>query len=185
MKAEPLKIPGMILITLEKHGDERGFFMETYRRNVFKNFGISEEFMQDSRSCSGKNILRGMHYQIQKPQGHMISVLRGKIFDVGVDLRKNSSTFGWWCGVELSASTPQQLFLPAGVAHGFCTLDDENELYYQCTDYYDPHDESGLLWCDPAVNIQWPVKNPCVNSRDHAFPALSEIAAWRLPQVVI
>lgn len=185
MKAESLKIPGMILITLEKYGDERGFFMEIYRRSVFKELGITEEFVQDSRSFSGKNILRGMHYQIQKPQGKLISVLRGKIFDVGVDLRKNSPMFGQWCGVELSASIPQQLFLPAGIAHGFCTLDDENELYYHCTDYYDPQDESGLLWCDPIVNIHWPIKNPATNARDNAFPALSEIAAWRLPQVVI
>lgn len=185
MKAESLKIPGMILITLEKHGDERGFFMETYRRSVFKELGIAEEFVQDSRSFSRKNILRGMHYQIQKPQGHMVSVLRGKIFDVGVDLRKNSPAFGQWCGVTLSAITPQQLFLPAGVAHGFCTLDDENELYYQCTDYYDPHDEGGLLWKDPAINIQWPIENPITNDRDNAFPALPKITAWRLPQVAI
>lgn len=183
MKVEQLKIPGMVLITLEKHGDERGFFMEVYRRSIFENLGVPFEFVQDSRSLSKKNILRGMHYQIKQPQGHMISVMRGKIFDVGVDLRKNSPTFGQWCGVELSAATPQQLFLPPGVAHGFCTLGEENELYYKCTDYYDPHDEGGLSWKDPQINIQWPISNPTTNARDDAFPVLSDISTWRLPQV--
>ena len=185
MKVESLKIPGMILITLKKHGDDRGFFMETYRESLFARFGIHEKFVQDSRSLSKKNILRGMHYQIKKPQGHMVSVMRGKIFDVGVDLRKNSPTFGQWCGVELSAENPQQLFLPPGVAHGFCTLDDENEIYYKCTDYYNAEDEGGLLWCDPTINIQWPLANPITNARDNAFPALSEISAWKLPQMTI
>ncbi|EKD92418.1 MAG: dTDP-4-dehydrorhamnose 3,5-epimerase RfbC1 [uncultured bacterium] len=124
-----------------------------------------------------------MHYQITKPQGQMISVLRGKIFDVGVDLRKNSPAFGQWCGVELSSDYPQQLFLPMGVAHGFCTLGDENELYYKCTGYYDAHDEGGLLWNDPSINIQWPVTDPLTNERDNAFLPLSDIPAWRLPQV--
>ena len=183
MKLEKLKIHGMLLVTLEKHGDERGFFLETYRRSVFEEFGIRAEFVQDGRSLSKKNILRGMHYQIKKPQGHMVSVLRGKIFDVGVDLRKNSQTFGQWCGVELSSDKPQQLFLPPGVVHGFCTLNEENEIYYKFTDYYDANDEGGLLWNDPTVGIEWPIQNPTSNARDNAFPLLSEISAWMLPQV--
>ncbi|OGT45992.1 MAG: dTDP-4-dehydrorhamnose 3,5-epimerase [Gammaproteobacteria bacterium RIFCSPHIGHO2_12_FULL_38_11] len=183
MKAEPLKILGMFLITLEKHGDERGFFLETYRESLFAEFGIHDKFVQDNRSFSLKNVLRGMHYQIQKPKANMVSVLRGKIFDVGVDLRQNSSTFGQWCGVELSAEKPQHLFLPAGVAHGFCTLSDENEMTYKCAGYYDPNDEGGLLWNDPIVGIEWPVANPLINERDNTFPTLSEISAWRLPQL--
>ena len=182
MKVDYFKIPGMMLITLDKHGDDRGFFMETYRYSVFSDWGIAMQFVQDSRSFSTKNILRGMHYQIKKPQGHMVSVMRGKIFDVGVDLRSKSSTFGQWCGVELSSEKAQQLYLPPGVAHGFCTLSDENEIYYKCTDYYDPHDEGGLLWCDPVVAIEWPLINPSTNVRDNAFPALSKISPWRLPQ---
>ena len=140
MKAEQLKIPGMMLITLKKHGDERGFFMETFRQSALQEIGVNYHFVQDNRSFSRKNILRGMHYQIQKPKGHMISVMRGKIFDVGVDMRKNSPAFGQWCGVTLSAENPQQLFLPPGVAHGFCALEEENEMYYKCTDYYDAQD---------------------------------------------
>lgn len=185
MRADYLKIPGMVLITLKKHGDKRGFFLEAYRHSVFQDFGITAEFVQDSRSVSRKNILRGMHYQIQNPQGHMVSVLRGTVFDVGVDLRQNSPTFGQWCGVELSADKPQQLYLPPGVAHGFCTLADENEIYYKCTDYYVAEDEGGLLWNDPSIGIQWPISHPTTNVRDNAFLRLSEITAWRLPQVSI
>ena len=183
MRAEQLKIPGMVLVTLEKHGDERGFFLETYRRSVFNELGIAAEFVQDSRSLSKKNILRGMHYQIKNPQGHMVSVMRGKIFDVGVDLRQNSPAFGQWCGVTLSEEKPQQLYLPPGVAHGFCTLNEENEIYYKCTDYYVAEDEGGLLWSDSTIEIKWPINNPSINARDNAFPVLSQISAWRLPQV--
>ena len=183
MKIEHLKIPGMTLITLTKHGDSRGYFMETYRRAVCEAAGIQYDFVQDNRSLSGKNVLRGMHYQIKNPQGHMVSVLRGKIFDVGVDLRKNSSTFGQWCGVMLSADVPQQLFLPPGVAHGYCTFEDENELYYKCTDYYYPDDEGGLLWNDPDVGIAWPIDHPLIHARDAHFSKLSELPDCCLPQV--
>lgn len=183
MIAQPLKIPGMFLITLQKHEDLRGCFMETYRESLFAQFGIHEKFIQDNFSLSKKNMVRGMHYQIKKPKGHLVTVLRGKVFDVGVDLRKNSPTFGQWCGAELSAAQPQQLFLPAGVAHGFCTLDEDNEIYYKCTGYYDASDEGGLLWCDLNVGIAWPIQNPTTNARDSHFPALSEIPAWRLPQI--
>lgn len=183
MMAKSFKIPGMFLITLEKHADQRGFFMETYRELTFAQFGVHEKFIQDNFSLSKKNMVRGMHYQIKNPKGHLVSVLRGKIFDVGVDLRKNSPTFGQWCGAELSATKPQQLFLPAGVAHGFCTLDEESEIYYKCTGYYDANDEGGLLWRDRDIGIQWPIENLTTNARDNAFPVLSEIPAWRLPQV--
>lgn len=185
MHIEHLKIPGMTLITLKKHGDSRGYFMETYRHSICQEAGMPYDFVQDNRSLSGKNVLRGMHYQIKNPQGHMISVLRGHIFDVGVDLRKNSPTFGQWCGVELSADIPQQLFLPPGVAHGYCTFADENELYYKCTDYYYPDDEGGLLWCDLDVGIQWPIENPQINDRDAHFAALMQIPDWHLPQALL
>ena len=183
MKAEYLKIPGMILITLKKHGDNRGFFMETYRESLFAELGIHEKFIQDNRSFSLKNVIRGMHYQIKNPEGKLVSVLRGRIFDVGVDLRKHSKTFGQWCGVELSAEKPQHLFLPPGVAHGFCTLEEENEMYYKCTGYYDPSNEGGLFWRDPMVDIQWPIDNPVINERDNQFPMLSDISTNRMPQV--
>lgn len=181
MKTQTLEISGMLLISLKKHGDDRGFFMETFRQSVLEDLGLRYHFVQDNRSLSRKNILRGMHYQIKKPQGHMVSVLRGKIFDVGVDLRKNSPTFGKWVGVILSADNPQQLFLPPGIAHGFCTLADENELYYKCTDYYDADDEGGLLWNDPQVGIQWPLTNPIIKARDRQFPMLSQISPNQLP----
>lgn len=183
MKAERLTIPGMLIITLEKHGDERGFFMEVFRDDVFRTAGINNNFVQDNRSLSGKHILRGMHYRVNTPEGKLVSVLRGKIFDVGVDLRRDSPTFGQWCGVTLSADVPQQLYLPPGIAHGFCTLEDENELYYQCTDYYNSEDEGGLLWCDPQIGIVWPIDKPATSKRDSHFPLLKNIANCRLPKI--
>ena len=141
MKAKETIIPGALIIELECYGDERGFFLETYQQRRYQELGLDIDFVQDNRSYSRKNVLRGMHYQVKYPQGHLVYVIRGEIFDVGLDLRSNSPAFGKWFGKCLSAENHEQLFLPAGVAHGFCVLSDEAEILYKCTDYYHPDDE--------------------------------------------
>src|SRR3990167_7578233 len=175
MQFNTCHIPSIILVDLQLHGDERGFFMETFRENTFQENGIPNRFLQDNCSRSGKHILRGMHYQIEHPQGHLVWVTQGKIFDVGVDLRLHSPTFGKWFGITLSADKPQRLYLPPGIAHGFCTLANINDIHYKCTDYYNADDEHGLNWNDPTVGIHWPISKPNLNLRDTHFPFLTDI----------
>ena len=181
MKVQETKIPGMVLIDLDAYKDSRGSFLECYQKERYKVHGIDVEFVQDNHSHSTKNVLRGMHFQINHPQGHLVYVVRGDIFDVGVDLRRDSPTFGQWLGFSLSESHPQQLFLPAGVAHGFCTLSDKADILYKCTDYFDSNDEGGLLWCDSDLKIDWPIDHPIIHNRDSGFPALKKI--FHLPNI--
>jgi len=176
MKISATKIPGVLLIDLAAFKDSRGSFLESYQQNRYKELGLNADFVQDNHSYSVKNILRGLHYQIKKPQGHLIYVVRGTIFDVGVDLRPDSITFGQWLGFRLSDALPQQLFMPAGIAHGFCALSDEVDILYKCTDYFDPNDEGGLIWNDPDLTIDWPVSDPMINERDSRFPTLKQIS---------
>ncbi|MFT4579048.1 MAG: dTDP-4-dehydrorhamnose 3,5-epimerase [Nitrospinales bacterium] len=176
MKFQETKIPGMVLIDLDVYKDSRGSFLECYQKERYKEHGIDVEFVQDNHSHSTKNVLRGMHFQVNHPQGHLVYVVRGDIFDVGVDLRRGSPTFGQWLGFRLSESHPQQLFLPAGVAHGFCTLSDKADILYKCTDYFDSNDEGGLLWCDSDLKIDWPTDHPIIHNRDSGFPLLKEIS---------
>ncbi len=182
MRIQETKIPGMLLIDLDVFRDSRGSFLESYQKERCKEYGIDVEFVQDNHSHSTINVLRGMHYQINQPQGHLVYVVRGEIFDVGVDLRRDYPTFGQWLGFRLSESRPQQLFLPEGVAHGFCTLSDKADILYKCTDYFDPDDEGGLLWCDPDLNIEWPIDEPIINNRDGSFPVLKDILDNQLPR---
>jgi dTDP-4-dehydrorhamnose 3,5-epimerase len=177
------KIPGVVHIDLVVFKDSRGNFLESYQKKRYQSQGVDVEFVQDNHSHSTKNVLRGMHYQINRPQGHLIYVIRGDIFDVGVDLKTDSPTFGQWLGVRLSADHPQQLFLPVGIAHGFCTLSDEADIFYKCTDYFDPDDEGGVLWSDPDLKIDWPVMQPIIHHRDSKFPVLREISKNRLPHL--
>ena len=144
MRVQETSIPGMVLIDLEVYRDLRGSFLECYQKERYKEYGIDVEFVQDNHSHSTRNVLRGMHYQINKPQGHLVYVVRGEIFDVGVDLRRGLPTFGKWFGFKLSESRPQQLFLPPGVAHGFCTLSDKADILYKCTNFFDPCFTYGL-----------------------------------------
>jgi len=176
-------IVGAFLITLDCHRDSRGFFIETFQRERYKEFGIAGEFVQDNRSRSEKNVLRGMHYQITHPQGHLVYVTSGAAFDVGLDLRKDSPTFKHWIGVTLSSEGHQQLYLPPGVAHGFCALTEEVEIYYKCTDYYYSGDEGGILWNDPDIGIQWPVQDPLIKGSDAQFLPLKDTAEDKLPQI--
>jgi len=181
MIVQKTKIPGMVIIDLDVFRDSRGSFLESYQKERYKEHGLNTKFVQDNHSHSKKYVLRGMHYQINQPQSHLVYVVRGDIFDVGVDLRIGSPTFGQWLGFRLSESRPQQLFLPAGVAHGFCTLSDNADILYKCTDYFDPNDEGGLLWNDPDLGIDWPIDQPIIHSRDSKFPVLRNISKSHLP----
>lgn len=183
MKVTQTAIAGAYLIDLDIHGDRRGFFLESYQRRRYAGYGIDAEFVQDNRSFSQKGVVRGMHYQVEHPIGHLVYVTHGCVFDVGVDLRAGSPTFGRHIAFTLSAESNQQLYLPPGVAHGFCTLGEENEILYKCTEYYYPDDEAGVLWNDPDLKIQWPAMNPVIKPRDAVFPRLKDIDPAKLPKI--
>lgn len=140
-------------------GDHRGYFMETYNERDFKEAGLNMKFVQDNQSKSKKGVLRGLHFQINHPQGKLVRVIKGEVFDVAVDLRKNSKTYGKWYGVILSEENKRQFYVPEGFAHGFLVLSDEAEFTYKCTDFYHPEDEGGILWNDPDIGIKWPMEN--------------------------
>ena len=149
-------IEGNCVITPTVHGDERGYFMETYNENDMKEAGLSLNFVQDNQSSSSKGVLRGLHYQKNFPQGKLVRVIRGSVFDVAVDLRKESSTYGKWYGVELSEENKKQFYIPKGFAHGYLVLSEWAEFCYKCTDFYHPGDDGGLTWNDPEIGIEWP-----------------------------
>jgi dTDP-4-dehydrorhamnose 3,5-epimerase len=138
-------------------GDDRGYFMETYHQNEFKEAGLDLNFVQDNQSKSTKGVLRGLHFQYKNPQGKLVRVIKGEVFDVAVDLRKDSATYGKWEGVKLSEDNKKQFLVPEGFAHGFLVLSDEAEFTYKCTDFYDADDEGGILWNDPEIGIDWPL----------------------------
>ena len=168
MKYIPLAIPDVVLIKPEVFGDERGFFMETFRQSEFEQHCGYYQFVQDNHSKSGHGILRGLHYQLRQPQGKLVRVTRGEVFDVAVDLRQSSPTFGHWVGEYLSEENKHQLWVPPGFAHGFLVTSAEAEFFYKCTDYYAPGDEYGLIWNDPALAINWPdvVCAPRLSNKD-------------------
>lgn len=149
-------IEGLCIITPAVHGDERGYFMETYNENDMKEAGLDLVFVQDNQSSSSKGVLRGLHYQKNYPQGKLVRVIRGAVFDVAVDFRRGSKTFGKWYGVELSEENKKQIYIPKGFAHGYLVLSEWAEFCYKCTDFYHPGDDGGLTWNDPAIGIEWP-----------------------------
>lgn len=154
---ETCDIEGLKVITPTVHGDARGYFVETYNYNDFKEAGIDIEFVQDNQSASKKGVLRGLHFQIQHPQDKLVRVIRGEVFDVAVDLRKDSPTFGQWHGVLLSEENKKQFFVPKGFAHGYLVVSDYAEFCYKCSDFYHPGDEGGLKYDDPEIGVQWPI----------------------------
>lgn len=180
MKATPTAIPDVLVIEPKVFGDARGFFFESYNRQAFKEAtGLDVDFVQDNHSKSTKGVLRGLHYQLPpKAQGKLVRVVQGEVFDVAVDLRKSSPTFGRWVGDILSAENKKQLWIPPGFAHGFLTLSDSAEFLYKTTDYYSPEHERCIRWNDPALAIKWPLQGePQVSAKDVAgasFPELSE-----------
>ena len=158
IKVSTCGIEGLFVIEPVVFHDSRGYFMETYNQNDFKEAGLDMVFVQDNQSMSTKGVLRGLHFQKQFPQGRLVRVVRGKVFDVAVDLRSASETYGKWFGVELSAENKKQFYIPEGFAHGFLVLSDEAEFAYKCTDFYHPGDEGGILWSDPSIGIDWPIE---------------------------
>lgn len=170
-----LEIPELVLIEPVVFGDHRGFFMETYKFSAFSAFGIREQFLQDNHSLSRRGVLRGLHYQNPpKAQGKLVRVLRGEIFDVAVDIRKGSPTYGRWVGVRLSEENRLMLYVPPGFAHGFCVLSDWAEVHYKTTEEYSPEHEAGILWNDPEIGIHWPIADPVLSERDKRWPPLRE-----------
>lgn len=156
IKVTPCPIEGLYIIEPTVHGDERGYFMETYSQRDMQEAGLDMIFVQDNQSMSCKGVLRGLHFQKQHPQGKLVRAIRGRVFDVAVDLRANSATYGQWYGVELSEENKKQFYISPGFAHGFLVLSDTAEFCYKCTDFYHPGDEGGLAWNDPAIGIEWP-----------------------------
>jgi dTDP-4-dehydrorhamnose 3,5-epimerase len=170
------RLDGLILLTPTKHGDERGFFMETFRADAWAAQGVPTEFVQDNHSRSRRGTVRGMHFQTSPGQGKLVRVARGRVLDVAVDIRRASPTFGQWEAVELDDELGQQLWIPPGFAHGFCVLSDEADFVYKCTSYFDPATESGFSFADPEVGIEWPAGELIYSERDRNAPRLSEIA---------
>ncbi|HFD79169.1 MAG TPA: dTDP-4-dehydrorhamnose 3,5-epimerase [Gammaproteobacteria bacterium] len=180
MKVTPMEIPEVLLIEPDVFGDRRGFFLESWHRKKYAAAGLDVDFVQDNHSRSGRGVLRGLHYQLQQPQGKLVRVVTGKVFDVAVDIRRGSPTFGRWVGVELSGDNHRQLYVPPGFAHGFCVLSDSADFLYKCTDFYAPEYEHGILWNDPDIGIDWPGADFQVSDKDAANRLLRDMGE-RLP----
>lgn len=166
MKVSKTKLEGVLLIEPTVYEDERGFFFESYNFRRYAEHGIRTNFVQDNHSRSVKNTLRGLHYQINPGQDKLVRVIVGEVFDVAVDIRFGSPTFGQWVGYYLSAENKLQMYIPVGFAHGFCVVSEVAEFEYKCSDYYSPQDERGIMWNDPDLGIDWPVKNPILSPKD-------------------
>ena len=176
MKFVPTAIPGVIVVEPDVHQDNRGFFLETYHAEKYRAGGISEVFVQDNQSRSAGGAIRGLHLQLRHPQAKLIRVIEGEIFDVAVDVRRGSPTFGTWVGVTLSADNFKQCYIPQGFAHGFAVVSAMAQVEYKCTDIYDAKSEIGIAWDDPAIGITWPVSDPVLSDRDKNHPRLADIA---------
>lgn len=168
MKVTPTAIPEVLLIEPDVFGDNRGFFMESWHKQKFTEQGLTVDFVQDNHSRSTKGVLRGLHYQLRQPQGKLVRVVTGCVFDVAVDIRRGSPTFGQWVGAELSENNHHQLYIPPGFAHGFCVMSGVTDFLYKCTAGYNPQDEHGIMWNDPAIGIRWPGDNFVISEKDAA-----------------
>jgi dTDP-4-dehydrorhamnose 3,5-epimerase len=175
MKVSKCKLDGILLIEPKLYSDDRGFFLESFEQKKYQDLGMVEEFIQDNHSRSQKNVLRGLHFTKNKPQAQIVTVIRGSIFDVVVDIRKNSPTFGQWFGTELSSEGTRQIYMPHGFAHGFCVLSECADLHYKVSQRYDSTDDGGLIWNDDQIKIDWPIKNPIVSLKDQNNRKLVEI----------
>ncbi|MBK7537765.1 MAG: dTDP-4-dehydrorhamnose 3,5-epimerase [Myxococcales bacterium] len=185
MKTLPTTLPGVLLFELDVFGDQRGRFMETYRRERYRELGVELDFVQDNFSSSSRGVLRGLHYQLENPQGKLVHVTRGEVFDVAVDIRVGSPTFGQWFGALLSADNHRQMWIPPGFAHGFLVTSEQVDFAYKVTAPYSPSDERALAWNDPQLNVAWPLQAcvdgaPTLSARDRAAPLL---AAADLPRL--
>jgi dTDP-4-dehydrorhamnose 3,5-epimerase len=176
------KLPGVLILEPKVFGDERGFFMETWHQARYEEVGVPARFVQDNLSLSSRGVLRGLHFQNPNPQGKLICVLQGEVFDVAVDIRIGSPTFGEWEGVSLSAENKRQLYIPEGFAHGFVTVSSAALFSYKCTDYYNPKTEGSILWNDADIGISWPVDTPILSDKDKAASPLREVPVSVLPR---
>jgi len=181
MKITKMRIPSIIVFEPDAFGDARGWFLETWSKNRYEQMGIKLPFVQDNVSLSSKDVLRGLHYQFPHSQGKLVSVLLGEVFDVAVDIRTGSPTFGQWVGEILSGSNHKQMYIPPGFAHGFCVMSDTALFSYKCTDYYSKADEGGISFNDPDLKIEWPVDSPVVSQKDSVFPRLKDVPKEKLP----
>jgi dTDP-4-dehydrorhamnose 3,5-epimerase len=168
------ELPGVLFIEPKIFGDARGFFYESFQAARYTQAGISGPFVQDNHSRSVKGTLRGLHFQEPRAQGKLVQVLRGTVYDVAVDVRRGSPTFGRWVGVELSEAQPRQLWIPPGFAHGFCVLSDSADFFYKCTEFYAPDAERSVAWDDPRIGIRWPVSDPILSAKDRDAPRLDD-----------
>ena len=182
MKVTETKLSGVLIFEPKVFPDGRGYFMESWSKKRYEEAGIKEPFVQDNISSSQKGILRGLHFQYPQSQGKLVQVISGEAFDVAVDIRYGSPTFGQWFSVILSQANHRQLYIPPGFAHGFCVLGNIAVFSYKCTDYYNPSYEAGVIWNDPEINIDWPIKEPILSEKDSKYPRLKDIPAEKLPQ---
>ena len=177
MQVEQTKLDGVLLVTPQVFGDDRGFFMETYNQAKAEKFGLPTNFVQDNHSKSSKGVLRGLHYQNPQWQGKLVRVVQGEIFDVAVDIRAGSNTFGEWVGYALNDQNKQQLYVPEGFAHGFVVTSETAEVVYKCTSLYAPEQEGSLLWNDAEIGIDWPIEQPLLSAKDEVGMPLKELPA--------
>lgn len=181
MKVIQTSLPGAVVIEPQVFGDARGFFYESYNQAKYADIGITAKFVQSNVSRSSKGVLRGLHYQWPNPQGKLVSVLEGEVYDVAVDIRRGSPTFGQWAGVMLTADNHRHFWIPEGFAHGFCVLSEYATFSYQCTALYDAKADAGVRWNDAALGIDWPISSPQLSEKDLRAPLLADISAERLP----
>ena len=175
IKVKSTSLECFLIVEPNCYKDDRGFFLETYQEDIYKAAGITDKFVQDNQSRSIKGVIRGMHFQVNRPQAQIVTIMRGLVFDVGVDLRQNSPTFGRWHGVELSDVGQRQVYMAPGIAHGFCVLSDLADLHYKVSRFYDPDDECGMVWNDSEVSIDWPLMTPLIHQRDKTYQSLSQL----------
>ncbi len=181
MKFLQTELEGVLVVEPDVHRDDRGFFLESYHVGKYAEGGIDAVFVQDNHSKSARGTLRGLHAQWRRPQGKLVRVLDGEVFDVAVDMRRGSPTFGRWVGVTLNTENHRQIWVPPGFLHGFCVVSETAEVEYKCTDLYDPGGELGVLWNDPDIGIEWPVDSPVLSTKDKAAPRLREVPEDQLP----
>jgi dTDP-4-dehydrorhamnose 3,5-epimerase len=175
------KLPGVLVLEPKVFGDERGYFLETWRSTRYEEAGIPGPFVQDNISFSRKGILRGLHFQYPQSQGKLVQVLAGEVLDVAVDVRIGSPSFGQWVGERLSESNHRQMYIPPGLAHGYCVISETAFFSYKCTDFYNPATEIGIIWNDPELNIDWPVAEPILSPKDASYPRLKDLPPEQLP----
>ncbi|HBC93046.1 MAG TPA: dTDP-4-dehydrorhamnose 3,5-epimerase [Pelotomaculum sp.] len=182
MKVFETKLSGVVIIEPRVFGDSRGYFMETWNQSNYAQAGLNTSFVQDNLSFSSRRVLRGLHFQNPNGQGKLVYVLQGEVFDVAVDIRAGSPTFGQWTSVILSDRNHRQLYIPVGFAHGFCVISETALFAYKCTDLYNPGAEGGIKWDDPDIGIDWPISTPILSEKDSVYPKLGDIPIERLPQ---